>query len=323
MSQKDFEQLKSDIMASAGLGRSEATGFYSIHCPICNDRKRKTGGIKFEHDQIIYNCFHGSCPANTVYKYDEFVPRKFRALMDEFGVKIPVSLSTKRSRMQSKMEEELDEDLYKKNHYVQMEMPDDWVPLGEVESELGKAWEAYFEDRAIPLDDIYFIPSGKYKNLCAIAMFYYDKLIAYQVATGNDEGVKYINITENENVIYFPERIPPKKPIIVEGMLDAKCFPNTVAVLKSKMSPEQAYHLKNCEDWLFLPDKESNNFIHQMKQYDRGKFIVPDWAEGDLNEAVQIYGVMEVAERITKNIIDDYRLAAIRYDLWKDGGGKK
>lgn len=316
MSKKDFESLKNDIISYAGLGRSEASGFYSIHCPMCNDNKRKTGGFKFENDQIVYNCFHGSCPSNTVYTYDDFVPRKFRQLMDTIGVTIPISLSVKRSKLQKKMEEDLDAELYKKSFYEEMEIPDDWIPLAEAKGEVAEFWKEYFEERATPLADIYLINEGKYRKMCAIAMFFYDKMIGFQVATGNDNGAKYLNITENENLIYLPERKPQKIAIIVEGILDAKCFPNTIGTLNSKLSPYQAYHIKDCEEWWFLPDKVSSNFMKNANEYGRGKVIIPDWNESDLNSAVQRFGVMEVAERLRKNLIDDMKEAEIRYQLW-------
>lgn len=315
---KDFNNLISDIIGSANLDRQEATGFYALHCPICNKEDRKTGGFKFENDQIIYNCFRGSCDASTVYTLDQPVPRKFKNLMDTIGVRIPMPLRSVRNSVQKMMQHELDKEFYEENHFKEIEIPEEWELLSDATGFFAEKWQDYLAERSCDLRDVWLIKSGIYRNLIAIAIHFFDKCIGFQIVTGKDEGVKYILETENDGCIYLPDREPSTPLIVVEGCLDAKCFPNTVATLKSKLNAKQAYHLRNRELW-FLPDKSSNNFIKQMRDYD-AKIIIPNWKYNDLNEAVCNLGVMEVAHILKNNVIDNYHEAVIKYNLWRDKG---
>lgn len=317
--EKEFQKLVSDIMGSIDMGRAEATGFHTVYCPICKKMERKTGGFKFEMDAIVYNCFRGSCDASTVYRMGEPISRKFKALMNELGVTIPMPLRVVRSSIQKTMERELSKELYEPNTFRDVEIPEHWIPLAEADGFFADKWRTHLDERACDYTDTWLISRGLYKNYIAIVLRYYDKVIGVQIVTGNNDGAKYILETENEGCLYLPEHTPTSPQIIVEGVLDAKCFPNTCATLRSKLNPKQAYHIRNGE-WWFLPDKSSNNFLEQMKQYEGSKIIIPEWDYHDLNEAVCNLGVMEVAKIIKESVVDNYREAVIKYKLWANKG---
>lgn len=309
-------KLQNDIKLHANLGQQEATGFYALHCPICKKSDRKTGGFKFEQDKIVYNCFRGSCPASTVYQIDGYIPRKFKALMREIGVTIPLELRLNKNTTTRKKRVSLDPSLYREASFKQQEIPEGWVPIHESEHPKVGVWVDYLGSRACTLSDVFMIESGKYRGLIAIAMYYFDKLIGYQIVVDGKGKKKYLTETINDNILYIPERRPESIMIVCEGLLDAKCFPNTVATLHSKLSPEQAYFLRDSELW-FLPDKGDNKFIDQFYLYPNAKFIVPNWKQKDLNQAVCDMGVMEVAERIRESLISDKKLAKMRYNMWR------
>ena len=317
--QEAFFKLQQDISSAAGLGRAEATGFHAIHCPVCRKMERKTGGFKFEQDKIIYNCFRGSCDASCVYEVGEFFPKKFKNLMDILGVKIPMLLRVKKNSVAETIKKQLDREKYERNEYSQMEMPEEWELLATSQHHLAQGWKDYLEERCCSLADVYFFPKGKFRGLIAIAIYYYDKFIGYQVITGNEEGgAKYILVTDNEGVVYSPEREIPKTAIIVEGALDAKCFPNTVALFSNKLSPKQAYQLRNSQ-LIFLPDKTGSNFMDSFKLYEGSRMCVPEWRYKDLNEAVRDIGVIEAATHIMNNIVDSPTHADVRFGLWNKG----
>ena len=311
-----FYKLQQDITSAVGAIRPEATGFYAIHCPICKKMDRKTGGLKFESDKIIYNCFRGSCDASCVYEVGEFFPKKFKNLMDTIGVKIPMLLRVKKHSVADVVKKQLDREKYEQNEYKQMDFPDDWELLVDSDHPKADTWRMYLNERCCSLSDVYFFPKGKYRGLIAIAIYYFDKFIGYQVLTGSDSGAKYILVTDNEGIIYCPEREPPKTAIVVEGALDAKCFPNTVATFKSKISAKQAYHLRQSQ-LIFLPDRTGSNYLESFKIYNDSRMCVPDWQYKDLNEAVCEIGVIEVATRIMKNIVDSPAHADVKLGLWK------
>jgi len=234
--------------------------------------------------------------------------------MESIHVSIPLELRMVKSSFKKALEESLDESLFKKHHYKQINMPDGWVPLHSVSDQKQAFWLDHYDRRAVPTHDILYIEKGTYKGLTAIPAYYYDKLIGFQVV--NPKGrVKYITETDNTHMIYVPDRFPGERIIVVEGILDAKCFPMTCAVMRSSITPEQAYFLKG-KDVIFLPDRTGNHFIDQVKDYG-WKMCVPPWKEKDLNSAVIKYGVMAVAEMIHENTFESYLDIRVRYDLWR------
>lgn len=311
-----FQNLQSDIKMHGHLSSPEATGFYAMHCPICRKEDRKTGGFKFEADKIVYNCFRGSCDASTVYELGNYIPRKFKALMREMSITIPMGLRLQKSATGIKTKRVLDASLYKEHVYKQQDIPEGWVPIFESEHPKVEVWADYLGKRACSLADVFMIESGKYRGLAAIGMYYFDRLIGFQILVDGNGKKKYLTETINDNLIYIPERRPESVMIVCEGLLDAKCFPNTVATMHSKLSPEQAYHLRDSELW-FLPDRGDNKFIDQFAMYPNAKMIVPNWKHKDLNAAVMDMGVMEVAERIRECLISDKKAAKMKYNLWR------
>lgn len=308
----DFTELQYEIKASLGLTNPEPSGFHSLVCPVC--RIRKTGGFKFEHDQIVYNCFRGSCDSNTVFKRGERVPRKFKSLMESCGVTIPVSLRTVR-KSNDFLKSRLEQSEFEKHSFKSFTFDDEMEPLSESTGRVADYWLDYFNRRLSPISDVHVVKTGRYKGKAAIPMYFKEQLIGMNIVTET----KYIKLTNSDNTLYIPERYPPKVAIIVEGVMDAKCFPNTVATQKSFMSEQQAYHLRFCDEWLFVPDREtnSNRFAESIRNLGRGKLVVPDWDADDLNSAVQKLGVIEVAERIKRCIVPDIQRAEIKLKMWQ------
>ena len=309
---KAFEQLKQDIIPHAGLGSPEATGFYAVHCPICKKSDKKTGGWKFEHDKIIYNCFRASCDASTVYEEGNPVPRKIKRLCEEYGVKIPPELLMVRTNFHKELEK-LNEELYKEHTYKQVPRPDGAVPFDEGSKELRARWGKFFDRRRCSTDDVFLMESGDYKGCAVIGIRFFDKLVGYQYVTKKETYVAHNG--GNSNLLDTPWKSIPNTVIVVEVTLDAKCFPNTVAVLKSKITTEQAFHLRG-KRVIMLPDRTGNGMISQVQQYG-WEIALPDWDAKDLNEAVQKYGVMVAAKMLMDSVYSDKLKAETKYRIWR------
>lgn len=314
-----FDKLTSDIRVH--LDRQESSGWYSVYCPMCNERKTRTGGFMLSDDTVIYNCFRGKCDANCQLTVGEYVSKKFKALMKTMGVSVPVELlvAKKKSSLQAALED--DSHLYKKHHYKEIKLPEFFVPFEESKHRAKTRIANYFEDRCCPLDDVFVIEGGKYAGFSAFGMYLYDKLIGMNIIT--DKGTYISHFDGNNHVLYVPEHSLANPVIVVEGGLDAKCFPNTVATLSNKISPEQASFLRGREV-IMIPDRKGGNiFIDQFHKYG-WTLCVPDWEEKDLNAAVIKYGKLVVAKKImegrTKNLLE----ATARYRLWSlDGKERK
>ena len=315
MNQDSFEKLKDDIVFHASLDRREASGWYSVYCPVCNSN-RKTGGYLLDDDSIIYKCFRASCDSDCGASRGEPISKKFRGHMDLIGVSIPIDLLTinkRRSKEREDTKEDIDVNLYLPHSYKQIEVEGHHSRIEEVDNFQSRKWIKSLEKRRFPLEKIRFFTSGKYKGLPMIPFYYYGKIIGYQVITQN----KYITETgDNTNLLYLPDGKVYDTMFVVEGASDALCFPNTCAVLGSKVTKQQAYILRKAKRWIFIPDRSGNSFVEQMKLY-KQSVCIPKWKEKDLNDAVKNYGVFLVADMINKGTIDKYNKAKLEYDLWR------
>lgn len=303
---EDFDKLTSDIRGAID-GEITGTGFHAMHCPMCGSKEKKAG-FKFEPNSIIYNCFRGKCDATTVYTMGEFVPRKFKALMEVLGVEIPVSLSLAGRKRNKLFTEKLDESLYKKNTYKDFQLPDGLIPI---EEESSGFFQGVIERRKVITRNLWYQTEGMYRGSLAIPIRYYDKVIGIEYYT---RGGNYITISNNEHVIFCKETQMPKKILLVEGMFDALCFPNTVATKRSNLSPEQAYHLRDREI-IVLPDRKGSKLYQTAKDYGF-KVCIPMWEEKDLNAFVMKYGMMIAARQIHENVMEVGRKSDLLYKQW-------
>lgn len=308
LQQKAFDALVDNIKMYGGLGTVEGTGFHSTFCPICKRTDRKTGGFSFTNDTIIYNCFRGSCDSSTVYELGKPISRKFRSLMDALSVNIPPELKLVKTSFQKQLEN-IDDELYKQHSYTDLGEIKGTVPITE-----DHPAAKFFIARAVPLNDIRVFISGEYKGLACIPFFFYNKLIGYQVVTKSG---KYISFTGgNSQLICINSGKLDDLVIVVEGAMDAKCYPDAVGVLHSEISPQQAYMLRE-KQVIMIPDKKGNNFINQFTDYKWG-ISFPNWGDcKDLNEAVIQYGVMVVAKMIKEATVFDKFKAEVMYKQWK------
>ena len=308
-----FQKLKDDIQSSVDL-KEEATGFFSCVCPMCN-ANRVTGGFKFEHDAIIYNCFRGSCDSNCVLKVGEPVSRKFKFLMNRIGVAIPTDITLTKKVSETKSESH-DEDLYKENTYhaiSKLKFSDKL--LIDSRNDMTNYWLDYLESRVISHDNFYMVDKGMYKNCIVYPIRLHGKIIANQVLTKN--GI--VTLTDrNRHVIFSPSKRLNNKILLVEGFMDALSLPSiTTASFNPKISREQAFHLKG-KDVIMLPDRDrGNHYIEQFSRYG-WKIALPEWDCKDLNEAVIKYGKFVAMQMIMDSIYEDKFTANVAYKMWRD-----
>lgn len=309
-----FITLISDIKAR--LDKQEATGWYSCHCPVCNETRTRTGGFLFTDDQIVYNCFRGKCDASCGLTVGEYVSKKFKNLMQTMGVRIPIEILTvKRKGKLASAITDLDDALYSKHVYKNIDIPEGWVPFNaSSKTQFKERIYEYLYDRYSDAKDIFVIEKGPYTGMGAIGMYHGQKLIGFHVITGK----KYVaHFDGNSNILYMPNRYPSDTTIVVEGAMDARSLPNVVATLGDKVTKEQAYHLRD-KRVILLPDRGGNcKFIKQFAQYG-WEICIPPWDAKDLNQAVQKYGKLCTTRMILEGIEKDPVKARVKFDLWKE-----
>jgi hypothetical protein len=233
--------------------------------------------------------------------------------MESIGIDIPIELKMVKSSFQKQMES-LDDNLYKKHSYQDIQLDEHFDLLTETSHPNRFFYEEYFESRHTSYDDVIIFTTGQFRGLAAIPMMFYDKLIGVQVITLEGKYVKLFY--DNTDVLYIPEGKIQDPVIAVEGALDAKCFPNTIATLGSHITSKQAYFLRG-KHVIMVPDKKGNKFIDQFYKYG-WSISLPEWGNDckDLNDAVCRYGVISVAEMIRESEVKDRLRGAIMYRDW-------
>lgn len=294
----DVENL---IKKHVAFHDTSSGGFSTLKCPVCNDYKVRAG-FKFEIDRVGYNCFRGKCPLKgTVWVFDEPIPKKFKQLMKKLGVKLPASVLLE----DKKKKPDIDKELFEEHHYKTVELPKSFVPL-KINSDkiIHKKFQNLLEKRHIDFSDkkFYVGVSAEWANKLIIPIKFKGKLIGW-IGWGLDG--RYLKSSDNTDKIFVNSDggwLNVGEPLIVEGIMDALCFPDAIAVFGNTVTKKQAYMLKDLKP-ILIPDRKDCRFIDVSKKY-TWRISYPDWGKNnkDINDGVINYGVLYVNKLIHDGI---------------------
>jgi hypothetical protein len=285
-----------------------ASGFYTMKCKVCGDRKVRAG-IKFEDNLIAYNCFRGVCDATVVYDYSDYPSKKFKNLMEAYGIEIPIELLI----YNKKTTTPIDKNLYDTHKYIHLKLPKDFVRYDQTKD---TEYKNYLKARGIYDKDYYIGGIGKWRNKLIVPFRYGNIIIGWQGFDIRNKNAIPLKSSGNSDMIYLPTGYVSDTPIIVEGVFDAKSVVgnNGIAILQNTVSKKQAYFLKDKKP-ILLPDRTRSKFLNISKKY-KWKMCIPEWKEKDINDAIKKYGRLVVAKMvhdgITTNVVD----AEIKYKIW-------
>jgi len=307
-----MSELEDNIKSAIGNCDVSSSGYYQLKCPVCNDHTKRAG-FKFESDRIIYNCFRGKCDASTEFEYNSGMYKKFRHLMDVFGVDIPIELRLNKKKI--KPIEKLDEALYEKHSYDTIEIPSDFVRYNP-------DYHYYFSDflesrKAIFPNELFVGKEDPWNNKLIIPFYHQHKLIGWQgISVSSNGKTFYQTSSDNTDIMFINNKqgYINKSPVIVEGIMDAVVIPDAIATLGNTVSRKQAYLLRD-SDPILLPDRKGSNFIKIAKRYG-WRISIPDWKVKDSNAAVQKYGKFVTMKMIHDGIQTNITKAEVRYNLW-------
>jgi len=306
-------ELEDNIKSSVIFHSIASTGFHTLKCPVCNDRKVRAG-FKFETDKIVYSCFRGKCDASGEFVYGKYMSKKFKYLMDALGVDIPIQERINKKDLVVK--EPLDQQKYEKHSYKTIELPD-VVPYDP-----DKHWwfADMLENRCVDFNRKLYVGTDQEWNHKLIVPFYhFKKLIGWQgVSYYSDTGdTRYLTSSGNTDILFINNEhgYIPKRPIIVEGIMDASVFPDGIATLGNTVSKKQAYMLRNSSP-ILIPDRKDSRFLEVAKRTG-WDISIPSWKVKDVNEAVQEYGKLITAKMIHDGITTNITKAEVKYNLWK------
>jgi hypothetical protein len=308
-----YDDLANNIYSAVQMDRPNSTGWMACYCPACGESRKKTGGWKIDTETIGFHCFKASCTATSVYEKDQPVSKKFKELMATIGVTIPVELRMKKSSLQLKIQKELEQELYTEHSYKNMSIPEHWTPIRTRDVELIK----FFDDRRCDPTPLYVIRDGFDKDIGAYPMYYFNKLIGFQLINPFGDGPKYRTHTkDNSGLLLINQGKLQQKPILVEGVMDSLSFPSAVGSLSHNISKEQAFILRGKDVHLFPDNQGGEKYLDAMKRYG-WKMIVPSWNNvSDLNDCVVKYGLLATARMMREHIFTDPIKARVAYGFW-------
>lgn len=303
-----MNELEDIIKSSIDTSSVTSTGFYQIKCPICETHDKKRAGFVFNDDSIAYNCFKGKCPVGkTKYVYGEYLPRKFRTVLDALGIEVPMNLL-----LNNKKQETVDIELFDKHSYTKLELPESFKRYSP---EHHTFFKQKLEEREIYDTDYYVGTEKEWKGKLIVPFRYKGDLIGWQGVQFFKNGTKYLTSSGNSNLLYLPKGYVPYRPIVVEGAFDAKSMPNCIATLESTITKKQAYILRNSKP-ILLPDRKGSRYLGIAKKYG-WDISIPAWKEKDLNDALIKYGKFITAKMIHDGICKSSFDAETKYGLWR------
>jgi len=298
---------------------TNATGFHSVLCKVCNDhgKKGKRAGFKFDGKMVGYNCFN--CGHSAVFDpaIHTSMPRKMEMVLTAFGIPqsdwnqtLFSSLTNKGSSTYVPQSIDIEPDV--------IPMLPCAVPLTDTDNEWNQTAIRHLRDRyAIDWTEYPFFivnatPNLLYENWYGrliIPVYKDKKLVFYQGRDLTDLHPKrYISPSIPKRKILFGyNQITKhtKDPLYVtEGWFNA-FHVNGVAIFGNHLTQEHiAWLTKSPRQKVIIPDKYGDGHLLARQALNLGWSIsCPDAGQcKDVSDAVVKYGKLYTIKTIKDNV---------------------
>lgn len=322
-----------------GGRRKGGSGWETMNCIMCHlngepsrDTKRKAGVI-FHGSSFTYNCFR--CEFKAHWKPGMIISKKLDQLLQSAGC-VNVELqqlklqALKLSRV-SEFYEQRDFHIDSQINFNEIKLPPNTKTIREWATETNppeKFLEAanYLIDRNLTaFDKFYWSPdtNNQMSNRLIIPFYYDDKIVGYTARFINDivpsDISKYHTNCPN-GFLFNNHFIKDKRKtiILVEGPIDALRI-DGIAYMGSKLTSKQVRWLNSAEkDIVLVPDKDKSGLkAIECAIANNWHVSFPDWENvGDVDEAVNKYGVIWTVNNIMKKRTNDRTQIKVREKMW-------
>ena len=296
------------------------SGWTSFNCPCCQHRghspdTRKRGGVRFDGNGIIYNCFNckfitGWQPGSSFGEKMKSLSRWLGANEDDIRVMIFEALKTESEDFQQP-------EYQPKPDFEEKELPEGAMPLLTwVDSE-------YFKDISTELEPIiayvvsrgydpfdgnfYWTPSPGYENRVIIPFRYNGKIVGNTARKVSNGKPKYLSDQHPHFVFNFDRQKENQKYIFVcEGPFDALSI-DGVALLTNDVADQQARIINSLgAEVIVIPDQDEAGLqlIKKAIHYN-WSVAFPNWNDDvkDCSDAVLQYGKLFTIVDIIKSTV--------------------
>lgn len=322
--------------------KSSPSGWTSFNAPCCQHRghgidTRKRGGIRFDGEGIVYNCFN--CKFSTGWQPGSPFGEKIKKLTRWLGGS---ETDIKELVFEALKTESVDyspEPSQAKLEFVDKPLPEGAAPLHKWLAEqnpdtdelLRPIVEYVFSRGFDPMDDnFYWSPAAGYESRVIVPFKWQGRVVgntARKVTAGRP---KYLSDQHPHFVFNVDAQQEPQRYVFVcEGPLDALAV-GGMALLTNEIADQQSRIINNLgSEVIVIPDQDSAGLL----LFDRAAELnwavaMPNWEDDikDVADAVQRYGklfvVVDAIETSQRGAIkinmakkqQEHKLQRINYD---------
>lgn len=286
------------------------SGWTSFNAPCCQHRghspdTRKRGGIRFDGNGIVYNCFN--CKFSTGWQPGSPFGEKMKTLSRWLGANEDDIKTMVFEALKTESEEYQPEQYQPKIEFTDKELPEgslpikDWIQVQdpEVEVKISQAVQ-YLLDRGFdPLDDnFYWSPASGYDTRVIIPFKYQGRTVGNTARKFTDGKPKYLSDQHPHFVFNVDAQKENQQHIFVcEGPFDALSI-GGVALLTNDIADQQSRIINSLgSEVIVIPDQDRAGLVLFDKAAELNWAVaMPNWEDDvkDVAEAVQRYGKLFV-----------------------------
>lgn len=310
------------------------SGWTSFNAPCCHHRghsqdKRKRGGVRFDGNGIVYNCFN--CKFTTGWQPGSPLGEKMKTLAKWLGASDDAIKELTFEALKTESDDYNPDSYAPTLEFTDKELPEesksikDWLNselIGDVIDYIQPVVK-YLESRNFdPLDEnFWWSPAPGYTNRVIIPFLWEGRIVGNTARKVSEGKPKYLSDQHPQFVFNFDAQTEDKKYIfVVEGPFDALSI-GGVALLTNDISEQQARIINSLgKEVIVIPDQDKAgiNLINKASSYGWGVSF-PNWDDDvkDVADAVQKYGKLFVivdAINTTQNHTAKINIAKINHE---------
>ncbi len=291
--------------------RSSPSGWTSFNAPCCHHRghnpdTRNRGGIRFDNDGIVYNCFN--CKFSTGWFPGHPIGEKMKTLVHWLGGNDTDIKELVFEALRTEAPEYVHDFREHQILFEDKELPEGSLPLLEwsnsdiwdqISSEVGPVI-SYVADRGHnPFDgNFYWSPADGYADRVIVPFKWQGRIVGNTARKVTNGRPKYLSDQHPHFVFNFDQQKEEQKYVFVcEGPFDALAV-NGTALLTNEVADQQSRIINSLgAEVIVIPDQDRAGLV----LFDRANELnwsvaMPNWDDDvkDVADAVQRYGKLFV-----------------------------
>lgn len=291
--------------------KTSPSGWFSFNAPCCHHRghsqdKRKRGGVRFEGDGIIYNCFN--CKFTTGWQPGSQFGEKMKTLSRWLGAGEDFIKELIFEALKTEGDDYIPEYHQPKIEFAAKGMPEGAMMISKwldiYDDNIGEFLNPvieYITERGFdPLDNnFYWSPSDGYSDRVLIPFTWEGRIVGNTARKIREGKPKYISDQHPNFVFNFDKQKQNQKYVfVVEGPFDALSI-GGVALLTNEISDYQSRIINSLgSEVIVIPDQDQAGLqlIRRAQELD-WSVAFPNWEDDvkDSADAVKRYGKIFVA----------------------------